>query len=389
MIESSSIFVAIVLSLAVLSSMIFNPRRLEAIGYSLSVLFLQVLIAGHEDVFFICPQFPIYVSPQDTNLNPDNTMPDSRARGVYVDTALLLARCTRVRTNTACSIADAFRKAHQDRHFDLFSELDITSLEVPILEERKRGPTRHPKDLEEHFQSIVSELGKAQAQVLTQAEILLSSPRFLDQDSVILLATAGEYYRIAVLQRSHDALLEVPSSLDIDELIQGKDSDLGDDNEDFCGPLVQCSTLEKQRHQFVRRRREQEIGRQNKARDARAEARAARETSLPKLKARARQRSQFVLNAGPPPYPDGMIERYYELSDLFDREYRRYPAFFEPEPLPGESINSLAQLRDPKKNRHVVFTSVIRVGSSVSDKFVGIIRAYTTKMAHAERVRRD
>jgi hypothetical protein len=129
--------------------MMFNPRRLEAIGYSLSVLFFQVLIAGYEDIFFICPQFPIYVSPQDTNLDPDNTMPDSRARGVYVDTALLLARCTRVRLDTG-SITDAFRKAYQDRHFDLFTKLDITSLEVPILEERKRGPTRHPKDLEEH-----------------------------------------------------------------------------------------------------------------------------------------------------------------------------------------------------------------------------------------------
>ena len=97
MVESISLFIAMVLSLAVLSSMMFNPRRLEALGYSLSVLFFQVIIAGYEDIFFICPQFPIYVSPQDTNLDPDNTMPDSQARGVYVDTALLLARCTRAR----------------------------------------------------------------------------------------------------------------------------------------------------------------------------------------------------------------------------------------------------------------------------------------------------
>ena len=158
MIEPS---IFIVLSLAVLSSMMFNPRRLEAIGYSLCVLFLQVLIA---DVFLVCPQFPIYVSLQDTNINPHNTLPDSRARGVYVDTALLLPCCTRLRTDTAASITDAFRNAYQ-----------------------------------EHFQSIVSELGKAYTQVLTkltQAEILLSSPRFFDQDKVILLATAGEYHRI-------------------------------------------------------------------------------------------------------------------------------------------------------------------------------------------------
>src|SRR5258708_15242632 len=152
MIESLSLFITIVISLAVITSMMFNPRRLEAIGYSLSILFLQALIAGHEDVFFICPQFPIYISPLD-NLDPDNTMPDSRARGVYVDTALLLARCTRVRDATG-SIGDAFRKAYEDRHVDFFSKLDITSLEVPVLEERKRGPTRHPKGIEEYFQSI-------------------------------------------------------------------------------------------------------------------------------------------------------------------------------------------------------------------------------------------
>lgn len=106
-----------------------------------------------------------------------------------------------------------------------------------------------------------------------------------------------------------------------------------------------------------------------------------------KLKARARQRSQFVLNAGPPPYPDGMIEKFHGLSDK--RDYQRYSAFFEPEPLPGESVDTLAQLRDLNQSDHIVFTGVIRVGSSISDKFVGMIRAYISDMAHAERARRD
>jgi hypothetical protein len=385
--ESSSLFIAIVLSLAVLSSMMFNPRRLEAIGYSLSILFLQVLIAGHEDVFLICPQFPIYLSPLDTNLNPNNTMPDSRAKGVYVDTALLLARCTRVR-NTTGSIADAFRTAYQDRHFDLFSKLDITGLEIPILEERKRGPTRHPKDLEEYVRSVVSALDDATTQVFTQAGLLFSSLRFLYQDLVILLATTGEYYRLAVLQRDHNALLDMPIGFLIEELTEAHDTpDLGYDIEDFCGRPVGCMTAAKDRQQLEKNRREQEIARQDNARKARADARAAREKALPKLEARARQRSQFILDAGPPPYPDGVIEKYHELSDF--TRYQRYPAFFEPEPVPGESVESLAQLRDPKISRHVVFTGAIRVGSSVSDKFVGIIRDYLAKMAHAERARRD
>ena len=382
-----SLFIAIVLSLAVICSMIFNPRRLEAIGYSLSVLFLQGLIAGHEDVFFVCPQFPIYVSPQDTNLDPDTTMPDPRARGVYVDTALLLPRCTHING----SIGDAFLKAYQDRQIDLFSKLEITSLEVPILAERKRGPTRHPKDLEEYFQSIFLALKDAQKQVSTQAKVLFSSVRFLDQDLVILLATAGEYYRLAVLQRDHDVLLDKPSSFHINQLIEAQDTpDLGDDVEDFSEPLVESSAIKKERHQLEEKRKEQERERQNRARTARAEARAARETALSdpklKLKARARQRSQFVLDAGPPPYPDGMVEKFHKLSDK--RDYQRYSTFFEPEPLPNESVETLAQLRDPEHSDHIVFTGVIRVGSSISDKFVGMIRTYISDMAHAERARR-
>lgn len=285
--------------------------------------------------------------------------------------------------------ATAFQKAYQDRHFDLFGKLYITSLEVLILEERKRAPTRHPKDLEEHVQSIDSTLSTAQGQVLTQARILFSSPRFSDQDLVILLATTGEYYRIAVLQRDHPALRGLPSVFVIDNLIQTRrqeSSDLGDDVMDFCRPLVECSTVKKEK--LEKTRREQEKVQQDRERDARAAARAAREMALSKLKALERRRSQFVLDAGPPPYPDGMIERYYQLTDDPNHESQRYPAFFEPEPLPGESISSFAQLRDRKKNRQVVFTGVIRVGSSVSDKFVGMIRAYFAKIAHDERALR-
>ena len=386
MIESISLFIAMALSMAVITSMIFNPRRLEALGYSLSILFFQEIITGYEDIFFICPQFPIYVSPQDTNLNPDSTIPDSQARGVYVDTALLLARCTRARSYTG-SIADAFHKAYQDRRFDLFRKLDITSLEIPILEERKRGPTRHPKDLEEHVRSIDHTLFAAQKQVFTQARILFSSPRFSDQDLVILLATTGEYFRFAILQRDHPALRVVPNTYIIDNFLKTRrqDSfDLGDDIVDFCGPLVRCSTIKEGKHQFEQTRREEEKRRQDRERDARAAARVARQMALPELSARARQRSQFVLDAGSPPYADGMIERYYQLSDEPNRENQRYPAFFEPEPLPGETISSFAQLRNKNTNR-IVFTGVIHVGSSVSDKFVAMIRTYFAKIAQDER----
>jgi hypothetical protein len=260
-------------------------------------------------------------------------------------------------------------------------------VEVPILEERKRGPTRHPKDLEEYCLSISGPLDEAKSQVTTQAGILFSSPRFLDQNIVILLATAGEYYRIAVLKRDHDALLTAPSPYDIDVLVKAHiNPDLGDDSEDFCGLLAEGSTLEEEKRRLEKTRGQQEIERQKRARDARAEARAAREKALSRLIAGRRERSLFVLNAGPPPYPDGMLEEYYKF--IGDPDHQRYPTFFEPEPIPGETISSLAQL-NPRSKRVIVFTGVIRLGSSVSDKFIEMIKAHITEMAHAERARRE
>jgi hypothetical protein len=82
-------FIVTMLSLAVINSMLYNPRRLETIGYALSIAFLQQLMMGNEDVFLICSQFPLYVSPKDKEPSPDRTLPDSEAIGVYVDHALL------------------------------------------------------------------------------------------------------------------------------------------------------------------------------------------------------------------------------------------------------------------------------------------------------------
>jgi len=385
--ESASLFIAIVLSLAVLSSMRFNPRRLEAFGYSLGILFLQVLIAGYEDVFFICPQFPIYVSPKDSNLNPDKTIPDSKARGVYVDTALILARCTRVRTGTRDLIANTFANGHRDHDFNLFGKIDLTSMEVPILEERKRAPTRNPKHLEDHIDSIHSALHSAQKQVLDQARILFSSRRFADQELVILLATAGQYYRIAVLRRDHGVFGDAPSDFDIQDVLGAQErdfDDLGEDSADFHSELIPSSMIEKEREQIQEVFRREEEKRQFATSEAHSNAITAQNEALLD---RERQRSELA-EAGFPPYTDGLIESFYKLSCFSNDEYHRYPQFFEPKPRPNETIDTLAQVRDPDDKAQVVFTGVIRVGSPVSDEFVQMIRQYLSSLADNERVRR-
>jgi len=212
-------FVAMMLSLALIHSMTYNSRRLETVGYALSILLLQQLITGNEDIFLICPQFPIYVSPKDKEPSPDVTMADSSARGVYVDHALLLPRASQTEGNR--KLSETFRLAHNRGNCNLHRSLTITSLEAPLLEEKKRSFTRHPRDLEDHILSIDDSLEAAQSQIITQAKILFSSPRFATQELVVLIASSGEYYRLAALARGHQVLSAVPSGLDIIDVLKG------------------------------------------------------------------------------------------------------------------------------------------------------------------------
>ena len=85
--------------------MVYNSRRLKTIGHALSIVFLQQLIAGDEDIFLICPRFPLYVSPRDEESSPDVTMTDPEAKGVYVNHVLLLPRASQTEGNLDLSQA--------------------------------------------------------------------------------------------------------------------------------------------------------------------------------------------------------------------------------------------------------------------------------------------
>jgi len=127
----SSAFTSMTLSLALERSMKFNSRRLETIGYAFSVLFFQYLIAGHEDIFLICPQFPVDVSPRDST-NPDTTVPDAKAKGVYVDLSLLMVEGSQ-RGGALCRVklSEALSQAYQDRSLWLYQYLDVIRLLIP------------------------------------------------------------------------------------------------------------------------------------------------------------------------------------------------------------------------------------------------------------------
>jgi len=277
-------------------------------------------------------------------------------------------------------------------------------LEVPLLEEKKRPPTRHPRDLDAHFWSIVSALDGAQSQVTTQAKILFSSPRFATQDLVVLVASSGEYYRLAVLSRGHRALATLPPPDDIIDL-------LGTPGENL-NPIEVAAALraelvvsgrspaqqERQRLDAMQEAERTEKEKQNNARDARALARSQRQEELSIAHGLERELSQIVINASDPKpssYSNDWIEAYYKIYKQIhagnrgrEHDFLRYPTFFEPEPAPHETVITLANLRNPSDDRAIVFTGVIRLGSPTSDRFFQMIRRYLSTLARFERSQR-
>jgi hypothetical protein len=278
-------------------------------------------------------------------------------------------------------------------------------LEVPLLEKKKRPPTRHPRDLDAHFWSIWSAIDAARSQVTMQAKILFSLPKFATQNLVVLVASSGEYYRLAVLPRGHQALAKVPSSDDIMDLIANPTEgvDPAEITTALRAELVvsgrSLAELEKQRLDAMRKAERAETERQIDARDARAFALEQRQKNMSRMSSLERELSQIVIDAGEPEidsgvYSDHWIETYYNAFRRLQAakhnwsHYQRYPTFFEPEPPSNEITATLTNLRNPSDDREIVFTGVIRLGSPVSEKFFQIIRRHLSSLGEIERSQR-
>ncbi|KAJ8689603.1 hypothetical protein PTI98_012492 [Pleurotus ostreatus] len=92
---SRSLGSAVVLPLSFLLSTIFNVRRTENSSYALSTTLLLQLCNLNLDVFIICPQYELYVSPKqafkpDESVSSTRTQFDRQAKGVVVDNCLIL-----------------------------------------------------------------------------------------------------------------------------------------------------------------------------------------------------------------------------------------------------------------------------------------------------------
>ena len=146
---------------------------------------------------------------------------------------------------------------------------------------------------------------------------------------MVLIASSGEYYRLAVLARGHKVLLVVPSGLDIIDLLKNQEEDIDEDRvmADLKTELVVSAWTPAERdQQRLLAKQIAEIAEKEKqkvARDARAEARRKRQAAMSKEQGLNRHLSEIVVHAGEPPYSDDRIEAYHNINRNFQQGRRK------------------------------------------------------------------
>ena len=205
----------------------------------------------------------------------------------------------------------------------------------------------------------------------------------MTQDLVVLVASSGEYYRLAVLSRGHRALSTVPSIDDIVDLFINLEEsiDIADVAESELVVSARTPTEREQQRLFAKQKAEKEESKKQKdAREARASSRSKRQAAPSSQQGLVRRLSQIVIDAGEPKpsYSDDWIEAYHGIDRKIKEgrshhfyHLQRYANFFEPEPQPNEALATLANLRNPNDDRKIVFTSFIHIGTATYIRIPG------------------
>ncbi|KAJ7499448.1 hypothetical protein FB451DRAFT_38810 [Mycena latifolia] len=214
------------LGLAVCHSTTIDPRHLEHNNYTYWTGDIGALIGDKLKCSLLAPQFPIYVSPKggppnsppspesdifpNLSLDSGRTEADSEAQGVYVDIAIVIPIIqprhieqlgtfgTQLDGKSLKYFITTF--LHQFPHLSPRC-IRVSGFEAPLLGELKPGPTRHPNTIGIFHTNLTQLLGQGMAQAEEQALCLFCSWRFASQNEVLLLAGAGDYYKICRLNR--------------------------------------------------------------------------------------------------------------------------------------------------------------------------------------------
>ncbi|KAJ8482992.1 hypothetical protein ONZ45_g14760 [Pleurotus djamor] len=199
--SAKSIIVSIVYSL----SSKYNVRRLEDSSYATWNAILFRLCQKHPDVFLICPQYGLYVSPKDptnadTSFDSYQTTADNQASGVYVDNSIILPTLALREGSVVATVRAYLGSILTERPWAAERTLRVRKACVPVLVEEKRPPPRHC-NIKVYLTQVVSSLDEAQTQAETQAGCLFSMRKFGHQDRVILVAATGGWWSFRVERR--------------------------------------------------------------------------------------------------------------------------------------------------------------------------------------------
>jgi hypothetical protein len=78
---------------------------------------------------------------------------------------------------------------------------DIRRLHLPVLAELKKGPTRRPGSMVKWLTELDLLLEHAALQAVSQAMCVFHSPQYQHQQQIILIAGAGEWFRVRAVNR--------------------------------------------------------------------------------------------------------------------------------------------------------------------------------------------
>ncbi|KAF9260814.1 hypothetical protein L218DRAFT_560965 [Marasmius fiardii PR-910] len=232
----------------------FNPRRLEHFLYGPWSVILNKLISKHSSILIPVPQYPIYVSSQSlpASNDPDKTIPDSTAVRVYVDHAVILPRLgllsqpkdlkNTVSTTLSVFLESISEPVVYDSH-EWWPKVIIDAVEVPIMVEVKCPPTHSPKKISQFYTQLETLMRLAMKQAMEQALCLFSCFTYSNQQQVILIAGAGNWWSCHLITRklndlccqAFDIDLYTPTDYRVGEL-DGDDRDDVDPEEGFAPP---------------------------------------------------------------------------------------------------------------------------------------------------------
>ncbi|KAF4607532.1 hypothetical protein EYR38_001604 [Pleurotus pulmonarius] len=234
---------AVLLPLSFLLSTIFNIRRLEDSSYALWSALLLQLCDNRLDIFIICPQYALYVSPKakfrpDDSFSSTLTEADNQAKGVVVDNCLIIPEIRLARPPVGTE--DPSLTKYLASFFitqPSFLEVNVrtTNATVPIIVEQKRPPSRHPLNIYTYFRQIQNLLEKAQSQAWDQGNCLFSMPKFARQNRVMLIGASGAWWQFCLVPRpeTETMVFDIENyHIQAAEVVEDDEDDEGDDEDD-------------------------------------------------------------------------------------------------------------------------------------------------------------